>query len=142
MKNAARNSRTEQVENEVRELVRGALPDKTAAMVVQLRIDWFHRREREFYLRKHPEDIANGHDHRKKVSLGSVPMELEVPRTRSGKFKPSRLPAPYRLHRGDLPTPDGYASLVTFVIRRPCIDSPSGGRRSGARNRCRGGGPD
>jgi len=36
MKNVARNSRTEQIENEVQELVRGALPDKTAAMVVQL----------------------------------------------------------------------------------------------------------
>jgi transposase-like protein len=96
MKNVAPNSKTEQIENEVQELVRGALPDKTAAMVVQLLIDWFHRREREFYLREHPDDVANGHYRRKKLNFGSVPLELNVPRTRSGQFKPSLLPGPYQ----------------------------------------------
>jgi putative transposase len=96
MKDLARNSIREQVENEVQELLQGALPDKTASVVIKRVVDWFHRRERDSYLQEHPEDIANGHYHRKKLNLGSVPLELEVPRTRSGKFKPTLLPAPYQ----------------------------------------------
>lgn len=117
MKNVAPNSKTEQIENEVQELVRGALPDKTAAMVVQLLIDWFHRREREFYLREHPDDVANGHYRRKKLNFGSVPLELNVPRTRSGPFKPSLLPGPYQLLRRDPPTFAERTGLVPVVIR-------------------------
>ena len=51
--------------------------------------------ERQVYLSKSPPDKANGF-YPRSLMLGSLPVEVEVPRTRSGNFRPGSLPAPYQ----------------------------------------------
>ena len=50
--------------------------------------------ERQAYLERMGEDKANGFYDRG-VQLGSLPVEIRVPRTRTGAFRPVSLPAPY-----------------------------------------------
>ena len=51
--------------------------------------------ERRQFLTSSEQDKANGF-YERALQLGSIPLELEVPRTRSGQFRPSLLPAPYQ----------------------------------------------
>jgi transposase-like protein len=51
--------------------------------------------ERSAYLNRETTDKANGF-YERQVHIGSVPVNLEVPRTRSGKFRPSTLPPRYQ----------------------------------------------
>src|SRR6266702_8875412 len=50
--------------------------------------------ERQAYLQQ-AQDKANGFYHRS-VQVGSLPVDVEVPRTRTGKFRPASLPGPYQ----------------------------------------------
>jgi putative transposase len=51
--------------------------------------------ERNIYLEKTHTDKANGFYDRA-LEVGSIPVEVRVPRTRSGEFRPTSLPSPYR----------------------------------------------
>jgi transposase-like protein len=53
--------------------------------------------ERNVYLEDTPTDKSNGFYDRS-LQLGSIPVDVRVPRTRNGDFRPASLPAPY--HRG------------------------------------------
>src|SRR5881394_1764361 len=50
--------------------------------------------ERQAYLERMGEDKANGFYDRA-VQVGSLPLEIRVPRTRAGDFRPASLPASY-----------------------------------------------
>lgn len=58
------------------------------------------RAERDAYL-EHAEDKGNGFYDRG-VNLGSLPLGVEVPRSRNGAFRPSTLPDPYQRGFGDV----------------------------------------
>ena len=49
--------------------------------------------ERQAYLERMREDKANGFYDRG-LQVGSLPVEIHVPRTRTGSFRPASLPAP------------------------------------------------
>ena len=51
--------------------------------------------ERNVYLEKSGHDKPNGFYDRS-LQVGSVPVDVRVPRTRSGAFRPESLPSPYR----------------------------------------------
>src|SRR5688572_23763861 len=51
--------------------------------------------ERHVYLQESPNDKPNGFYDRA-LQVGSIPVEVRVPRTRSGEFRPDSLPTPYR----------------------------------------------
>lgn len=51
--------------------------------------------ERKAYLAKESQDKANGF-YPRALQIGSLPIEVEVPRTRNGKFRPASLPGPYQ----------------------------------------------
>lgn len=51
--------------------------------------------ERQAYLNKQSQDKGNGF-YPRSLSIGSVPIEIDVPRTRSGNFRPATLPLPYQ----------------------------------------------
>jgi hypothetical protein len=51
--------------------------------------------ERNVYLEDTPTDKSNGFYDRS-LQVGSVPVDVPVPRTRNGDFRPSSLPTPYR----------------------------------------------
>lgn len=50
--------------------------------------------ERESYLDSAEDDKGNGH-YQRNVDVGSIPLDVEVPRSRQGGFRPS-LPPPYQ----------------------------------------------
>jgi len=51
--------------------------------------------ERNVYLQDTPTDKSNGFYDRS-LQVGSIPVDIRVPRTRQGDFRPVSLPAPYR----------------------------------------------
>src|SRR5262245_63793586 len=51
--------------------------------------------ERNVYLQDTPTDKSNGFYDRS-LQVGSIPVDVRVPRTRNGDFRPTSLPAPYR----------------------------------------------
>ena len=51
--------------------------------------------ERNVYLQDTPTDKPNGFYDRS-LQVGSIPVDIRVPRTRHGDFRPVSLPAPYR----------------------------------------------
>jgi putative transposase len=51
--------------------------------------------ERNVYLQDNPKDKSNGFYDRS-LQVGSIPIDVHVPRTRNGDFRPATLPAPYR----------------------------------------------
>ena len=51
--------------------------------------------ERNVYLQDSPTDRSNGFYDRS-LQVGSIPIDVRVPRTRSGEFRPATLPSPYR----------------------------------------------
>lgn len=51
--------------------------------------------ERKAYLAQESQDKANGF-YPRGVQIGSLPIEVDVPRTRNGKFRPASLPGPYQ----------------------------------------------
>ena len=51
--------------------------------------------ERNVYLEDTPTDKSNGFYDRS-LQVGSIPVDVRVPRTRNGDFRPTSLPAPYR----------------------------------------------
>jgi putative transposase len=51
--------------------------------------------ERGLHLERRPEDRPNGFYDRS-LQVGSVPVDIRVPRTRSGDFRPANLPSPYQ----------------------------------------------
>ena len=53
------------------------------------------RAERQAFLHAHPDDKGNGSWSRS-LQVGSLPLSIPVPRTRSGRFRPSILPEPWQ----------------------------------------------
>lgn len=51
--------------------------------------------ERKHYLQKTEDDRANGF-YERSLEIGATPVEIQVPRTRGGEFRPTTLPAPYQ----------------------------------------------
>ncbi|HEX2715999.1 MAG TPA: IS256 family transposase [Candidatus Acidoferrales bacterium] len=51
--------------------------------------------ERQAYLRRESSDKANGFYDRN-LQLGTIPVDIQVPRTRSGQFRPASLPPAYQ----------------------------------------------
>lgn len=51
--------------------------------------------ERRVYLEQNAQDKGNG-SYARSLQLGSMPIEMSVPRSRSGSFRPSLLPEPYQ----------------------------------------------
>jgi transposase-like protein len=51
--------------------------------------------ERRQFLNDADDDKANGF-YERSLKLGSIPLDIEVPRTRSGEFRPTLLPPPYQ----------------------------------------------
>lgn len=72
-------------------------------------LEWFMLSERNIYLAKNQNDKGNGfYDRTLATSVGTL--EISVPRARSGNFRPSILPQPYK--RVD----DSYTALLMSLV--------------------------
>lgn len=86
---------SERVKNDVDQLLQTGLADFSLRELLGLLISTASAAERNVYLEKEPADKPNGFYDRC-LQLGTLPIEVRVPRTRTGDFRPATLPSPYR----------------------------------------------
>jgi len=73
----------------------GGLEQINTSQLLALLLDSLFRAERAAYLEQTEHDKGNG-NYDRALNVGSLPVDVEVPRTREGGFRPSSLPAPYQ----------------------------------------------
>lgn len=83
------------VKSNVQEVLQSPMADFTIRQLLGLLMSSTGAAERKIYLEDSPEDRPNGFYNRA-LQLGSIPVDIRVPRTRSGDFRPSSLPIRYQ----------------------------------------------
>ena len=81
------------------ELLESGLADFSLRDLLGVLLSGVGEAERQAYLQQ-AQDKANGF-YPRTVQVGSFPVDVEVARTRSGKFRPASLPGPYQRGYGD-----------------------------------------
>ena len=81
--------------SEIEKLLQSGLGDFSVRELLGALLSCLIHAERGAYLQGAPQDKANGY-YPRSLLVGSVPVELDVPRTRSGQFRPPSLPARYQ----------------------------------------------
>jgi len=76
-------------------LLQTGLADFSLRELLGLLISSAGAAERNVYLQETSNDKSNGFYDRS-LQVGSIPVDVRVPRTRNGDFRPASLPAPYR----------------------------------------------
>src|SRR5262249_52816438 len=76
-------------------LLQTGLADFSLRELLGLLISGAGAPERNSYLQDVPTDKPNGFYDRS-LQLGSIPVDIRVPRTRNGDFRPASIPEPYR----------------------------------------------
>ena len=85
----------ELAKNDVDRLLQTGLADFSLRELLGLLVSSAGAAERNVYLEKTSDDKPNGFYDRS-LEVGTIPIDVRVPRTRSGEFRPSSLPLPYR----------------------------------------------
>lgn len=86
---------SEQTRRELQEAIAGGLGDLNLRELFGTALTALSYSERTAYLDTHPDDKGNG-AYNRSLRVGSLPLSLRVPRSRSGDFRPSLLPAHYQ----------------------------------------------
>jgi putative transposase len=81
--------------SDIEKLLQSGLGDFSLRELLGAMLSNLAQAERGAYLQNQPQDKANGF-YPRSLLVGSVPVEMEVPRTRSGQFRPPSLPARYQ----------------------------------------------
>lgn len=83
------------VKNDIAAMLESGFADFTMRELLGLLISNVGEAERKAYLSKQSRDKANGF-YPRSLLVGSLPIDVEVPRTRTGNFRPASLPLPYQ----------------------------------------------
>src|SRR5215831_3267238 len=94
-KNIASSPVPEFVKSDVEKVLQSGLADFSLRELLGCLISSLGQAERQVYLNQHGQDKANGF-YPRSLAVGSIPVDIEVPRTRTGHFRPETLPAPYQ----------------------------------------------
>src|SRR5712691_5257434 len=94
-KSLASVSISEIAKSDVDQLLQTGLADFSLRELLGLLVSSTGAAERGVYLDKKPSDKPNGFYDRS-LQLGTIPVDVRVPRTRTGEFRPASLPSPYR----------------------------------------------
>ncbi len=81
--------------SELQDMAGSELEDLTLRQLLGLVLSTLGESERRAFLLRSPGDKGNG-SYERRVGVGSIPVEMCVPRTRTGEFRPSLLPAKYQ----------------------------------------------
>lgn len=81
--------------NDIDQLLQTGLADFSLRELLGFLVSSAGTAERNVYLEKTSGDKPNGFYDRS-LQVGTIPVEVRVPRSRSGEFRPSSLPSPYR----------------------------------------------
>jgi transposase-like protein len=87
-------SLTEGVAQDLAPILGGQLAEGVVNDIIAIVLQRLAEAERATYLAANPEDKGNGF-YPRDLELGSLPLTLDVPRTRNGGFRPAILPPPY-----------------------------------------------
>ncbi len=87
-------SLSESSKRQMTELLESGLADFSLRDLLGALLTDVGEAERKTYL-QNAQDKANGF-YARTVQVGSVPVDVDVPRTRTGKFRPASLPGPYQ----------------------------------------------
>ena len=93
--NVSQNSLSEVLEQEVDRLLALGLENFSVRELLGMMISATAQAERRSYLAEATGDKGNG-GYERSLNVGSIPVEVQVPRTRSGNFRPRSLPPPYQ----------------------------------------------
>ena len=77
------------------ELLESDLAELSLREVLGMLLSHLGESERGAYLAREPQDKGNGF-YPRTLQVGSLPIEVDVPRTRNGAFRPASLPGPYQ----------------------------------------------
>ena len=80
---------------EVEQVLTSGLGDCSLRELLSLMLSSVGQSERQAFLERTRNDHANGFYDRS-LQVGAIPVEVQVPRTRSGQFRPASLPPPYQ----------------------------------------------
>jgi len=94
-KSLAPVSISEITKSDVDQLLQTGVADFSLRELLGLLISSAGAAERSVYLEKEPTDKPNGFYDRS-LQLGTIPVDVRVPRTRTGEFRPASLPSRYR----------------------------------------------
>lgn len=94
-KSVAQTAVPQLVQSELEEILQSGLADFSVRELLGLLISSAGAAERKLYLQKSPEDRANGF-YQRSLQVGATPVDIEVPRSRNGAFRPTTLPALYQ----------------------------------------------
>lgn len=84
-----------ELEAEIDQALGGGLAHMSVRELLRLVLSTAASAERTTYLRGHPNDKGNG-SYPRSVEIGSLDLPVDVPRTRTGGFRPTLLPGPYQ----------------------------------------------
>jgi transposase-like protein len=94
-KSLASASISQVAKSNVDQLLHTGLADFSLRELLGLLVSSAGAAEREVFLQNTPDDRSNGFYDRS-LQVGSIPIDVRVPRTRSGEFRPQSLPSRYR----------------------------------------------
>lgn len=83
------------VKTDIERVLESGLVDFSIRELLGLLLSNAGTAERKVFLENTPNDKANGF-YERSVQLGTIPVDVQVPRTRKGDFRPASLPSPYR----------------------------------------------
>lgn len=87
------NELPKEVRQQLDSLVEHGLGDLNLRQILATALKALNEAERSQFLDRRDDDKANGF-YERSLTLGSIPLDVEVPRARSGEFRPTLLPPP------------------------------------------------
>jgi putative transposase len=90
----SQNSLSESLDSEIDRLLSAGLENFSVRELLGMMLSAAGQSERRAYLAQTTDDKGNG-TYERSLNVGSVPVDIRVPRTRSGQFRPNSLPPPY-----------------------------------------------
>jgi hypothetical protein len=93
--NVSQNPLCEVLDKEIDHLLALGLENFSVRELLGMMLSAAGQAERQHYLAQAAGDKGNG-GYERALNVGSIPVEVQVPRTRSGNFRPRTLPPPYQ----------------------------------------------
>ncbi|MGH9463430.1 MAG: IS256 family transposase [Vicinamibacteria bacterium] len=92
--NVSQNSVSDSLDKEIDRLLAAGLEKFSVRELLGMMLSAAGQAERRHYLTEAASDKGNG-SYGRSVNVGSIPVDIRVPRSRTGNFRPSSIPPPY-----------------------------------------------
>lgn len=92
--NLSQNSLSKTLDDEIDRLLGAGLDNFSVRELLGMMLSAAGQAERRAFLAEATDDKGNG-GYERSLNVGSVPVDIRVPRTRTGNFRPASLPPPY-----------------------------------------------